>query len=172
MITDKQCIKCGQTKLLTEFYARIRDKNGYRNICKICWAKYASQYRLTEQGKLACRKAAIRFSKTEKAQACRNRYRQGKAYKNSQFPKHGITIAEYDELFEKQQGNCAICGLPEITRRLSIDHNHKTGEVRSLLCTHCNFVVGAIESDIFQKAVEYVNKYCSNEVKYSNSIGI
>lgn len=44
----------------------------------------------------------------------------------------------YDELAEIQGGVCGICGRPPGTRRLDIDHDHHTMEVRGLLCHHCN----------------------------------
>lgn len=51
---------------------------------------------------------------------------------------YGITIAEYDLLFEAQGGKCAICGGGTTKRHLAVDHNHKTGEIRGLLCGLCN----------------------------------
>ena len=53
-------------------------------------------------------------------------------------PRVRITLAEYTELLEKQGGGCAICESRPKTRRLHVDHNHKTGEVRGLLCMRCN----------------------------------
>src|SRR5207249_694982 len=50
----------------------------------------------------------------------------------------GVTDAEYDRLLAAQGGGCAICGNPPKTRRLHVDHDHKTGEVRGLLCHRCN----------------------------------
>jgi hypothetical protein len=50
----------------------------------------------------------------------------------------GISEDEYAELLERQGGVCAICGNPPKTRRLSVDHNHRTGKVRGLLCFRCN----------------------------------
>ena len=46
----------------------------------------------------------------------------------------GLPLAEYDALLAAQGGGCAICGNPPKTRRLHVDHDHKTGEVRGLLC--------------------------------------
>ena len=43
-----------------------------------------------------------------------------------------------DRLLAEQGGVCAICGNPPKTRRLSIDHDHKTGATRGLLCFRCN----------------------------------
>ena len=66
---------------------------------------------------------------------------------------YGITIAEYDEMFKAQGGVCAICGKPEKSRRISVDHDHATGRARGLLCTNCNVTLGKLELrfDAFMK---------------------
>lgn len=53
---------------------------------------------------------------------------------------YGITMEQYDELLEKQDHKCAICQKHEnqFKRKLHVDHDHHTGEVRGLLCYHCN----------------------------------
>jgi Autographiviridae endonuclease VII len=50
----------------------------------------------------------------------------------------GVTDDEYALLLEVQGGGCAICGAKPKTRRLHVDHDHKTGKVRGLLCHRCN----------------------------------
>src|SRR5437899_4206973 len=50
----------------------------------------------------------------------------------------GIPQEEYDERLAAQGGGCAICGNAPKTRRLHVDHDHKTGKVRGLLCHRCN----------------------------------
>jgi len=58
----------------------------------------------------------------------------------------GITLEDYDRMLEAQHGVCMICGRPPKHKRLAVDHNHKTGEPRSLLCDGCNrFVVFVLE---------------------------
>lgn len=60
---------------------------------------------------------------------------------------YGITREEYDELFAFQRGRCYICQRAPRTKRLAVDHDHRTGEVRGLLCAHnengCNRAVVA-----------------------------
>ncbi len=53
----------------------------------------------------------------------------------------------YNRFFEQQQGCCAICKKPWIegTRRMHLDHNHKTLELRGLLCFSCNYKLGWFE---------------------------
>jgi hypothetical protein len=49
-----------------------------------------------------------------------------------------LSEADYLALLDAQQGTCAICGHPPKTRRLAVDHDHKSGNVRGLLCHFCN----------------------------------
>jgi hypothetical protein len=50
----------------------------------------------------------------------------------------GLTLDDYNRLLEAQGGVCAICGGKPKTRRLHVDHDHKSGTVRGLLCFTCN----------------------------------
>lgn len=51
-----------------------------------------------------------------------------------------VTADQYTELLAHQGGVCAICGNPpkQGGRRLNVDHDHRTGQVRGLLCFVCN----------------------------------
>lgn len=49
-----------------------------------------------------------------------------------------ISLEEYDKILNFQNSTCAICGLPPKTGNLAVDHDHKTGLVRGLLCMWCN----------------------------------
>lgn len=53
---------------------------------------------------------------------------------------YGISVAQYNELLEKQNHSCALCGKHEDQEKhnLCVDHNHITGEIRGLLCRYCN----------------------------------
>jgi hypothetical protein len=50
----------------------------------------------------------------------------------------GVTDEQYEAMLERQGGGCAICGATPKTRRLHVDHEHRTGRVRGLLCHRCN----------------------------------
>lgn len=72
---------------------------------------------------------------------------------------YGITPEEYDEIFKSQDGKCAICHNKPKKIRLAVDHDHKSGLVRGLLCTHCNHkLLGAAHDniEILNRAVEYL----------------
>jgi Recombination endonuclease VII len=82
---------------------------------------------------------------------------------------YGITLDEYNLLFFKQGGLCAICGHPEWitdpytkqTKWLVLDHNHETGAPRELLCHRCNIVLGELETDrrVINKMLRYLKKH-------------
>ena len=58
--------------------------------------------------------------------------------------KFGLTEEIFGQMVINQGGKCAFCkGIPN--KRLSIDHCHKTGKVRGLLCNRCNMVLGQLE---------------------------
>ena len=86
--------------------------------------------------------------------------------------KFGITLADYDRMFEGQKGLCAICKDPErriesgIVTRLCVDHDHKTGKVRGLLCRRCNSAIGLVNDDIvmLSRCIEYLTSTNTNHV--------
>jgi len=76
---------------------------------------------------------------------------------------YGISLRDYDSMFERQNGRCAICGVhaDSLSVSLCVDHNHKTGKVRELLCRKCNFALGYMNDDIsiFKSALLYLEKH-------------
>jgi hypothetical protein len=73
---------------------------------------------------------------------------------------YGITDEEYWAIYEFQGGRCYICQRANGTKkRLSVDHDHKTGIVRGLLCTMCNkYTLGWARDciEFFKRAIEYL----------------
>lgn len=74
--------------------------------------------------------------------------------------KYNMSIEEYDAMLKKQKGRCAIC-RKKINGNLSVDHCHKTGKNRSLLCKACNNALGNIQDDIetAKAIVAYLRKH-------------
>jgi hypothetical protein len=75
---------------------------------------------------------------------------------------YGITPEQYHEMLEEQSGGCYLCRkTPTDNRKLDVDHNHKTGKIRALLCTRCNSLIGQFEADadLLNKVVDYFVKF-------------
>jgi hypothetical protein len=70
---------------------------------------------------------------------------------------YGISVEEYDRLFAEQDGRCAICSRTNPSGSLDVDHNHKTGAIRGLLCRRCNLLGGVIETN--PELVEKIKGY-------------
>ena len=81
----------------------------------------------------------------------------------------GINLQQFMEMHDKQDGKCAICGNPETdvvsktgqVRDLAVDHNHKTGQIRALLCRGCNQGLGNFQEDLsrLEAAVSYLKRF-------------
>lgn len=71
---------------------------------------------------------------------------------------YGLAPGQYDALLAAQGGRCAICRRATgKTRRLAVDHDHQTGEVRGLLCSPCNReLIGRHPPDALQRAIDYL----------------
>lgn len=77
--------------------------------------------------------------------------------------KYNITKDDYEIMFNKQEGKCAICGTIEPgagKEFFYIDHNHNTNAIRGLLCLSCNFGIGAFKDkkELLINAISYLEK--------------
>lgn len=69
--------------------------------------------------------------------------------------RYGLTPADVAKMLADQGGVCAICG--EVPKKLRVDHNHKTGKVRGILCHRCNLMIAGIEeSEFYERAIAYL----------------
>ena len=73
---------------------------------------------------------------------------------------YGIDVEYYNQLLSKQNGKCAICGKTPDKINLSVDHDHKTGKIRGLLCKDCNFGIAHFKDNIILLggAIDYLKK--------------
>ena len=76
---------------------------------------------------------------------------------------YGLSVADYDELFSQQHGQCAICGstgTKKVHAFLFVDHDHSTGAIRGLLCNSCNRAIGLLKdnADTLRKAADYIDR--------------
>jgi hypothetical protein len=141
---DPEKRKANNRKLNKEYYDRIRSQK-------------TPQYERMLDGQNSRQKEWVKNLTAEEREvylrSCANRRMKRK---------YGIGVEEFDRMSANQKGLCSICGKPQQHGwRLAIDHNHKTGQVRDLLCTRCNTVIGHMEDDIklLQSAIKYLRKH-------------
>lgn len=92
----------------------------------------------------------------------------------------GLTSEEYETKLREQGGVCAVCSKPDGQdlhspnkyKRLSVDHNHKTGMIRGLLCNDCNRSIGQLQDSpaLLRRAAEYLEKY-ERELEIASALG-
>ena len=89
-------------------------------------------------------------------------YNEANRIRNKLRDAYGLTPGQYDAMVVACKGVCEMCGKPERqAKRLAVDHNHKTGVVRGLLCHHCNCGLGHFNDSIedLEKAIAYLKKF-------------
>jgi Recombination endonuclease VII len=160
----KICSRCKNYKELTEFSKHRGHNDGLNSWCKKC----RSEFRKKPENRNKDRILGILWRKKnpEKAKEQSRKARERHPDKSRKFflkDLYGMTIEQYNLLFEKQQGKCAICERhqSELTKRLHVDHNHNTGKTRGLLCHYCNTALGSFKEDItlLNKAIEYLKNH-------------
>lgn len=80
---------------------------------------------------------------------------------------YNITLSDYQLLLKKQNGKCEICERHETiklrgkVKNLAVDHDHKSGKVRGLLCSACNRAIGYFGEDIkvLESALIYLKRH-------------
>ena len=81
--------------------------------------------------------------------------------------RYGITIKDYDKMYEDQNGKCAICKKEKtIKNNFYVDHCHKTKKVRGLLCMRCNSGIGYFKDNtqLMKKAIEYLKESTKDDI--------
>ncbi len=139
----KWCGRCQRWLPLTHFSANRIKWDGLQERCDECRKTHYS-----EVGK---------FTKTIPPLEVRRQRHRIQVIKS-----YGITEEEFNSMLERQEGKCAICGTTDWGKPSpSIDHDHKTGKVRALLCNRCNRVLGLAEDspELLSMMSNYLKKY-------------
>lgn len=150
----KICSICHEVKPVEEFSLR---KNGKRRSdCKECSRIRAREYYWKNPKERARKRREWYANNKERGKAVDLKCRFKKYY--------GITLEQYDEMILAQENKCAICGTSSPGgpgKRLCVDHNHITGQIRGLLCQKCNTLLGLSDDNpvILWKAIKYLEKY-------------
>ena len=131
----KQCTSCKEIKPKSQFLKDSKTKDGLRYECKLC---HNLRNRLWHKN---------------------NKERGKNTYLKRQY---GITLQEKLEMVKSQDNKCGICQNEfKDTKDTCVDHNHATGQVRELLCNHCNSAIGLFKenTETLKSAVIYLKKY-------------
>jgi hypothetical protein len=130
---EQKCRECGEVKPYNEYHWES-DKGRYRYRCRSCVYAQSKAYWRAEG------------SERQRARQLQKKY--------------GITVAEFDAMLAAQRGGCAICSaaVNPNARSLAVDHCHKTGKVRGILCGRCNLAIGQFDDDpdLLRRAVMYL----------------
>jgi Autographiviridae endonuclease VII len=171
----KRCSRCGEFKALEAFYRATANPDGRRPDCKACSdARRKRRYLENPQREIERVRAWQRANPQRvRAWAARNRDKRLRKLRETHLRnKFGLTVEEYDEILEAQDGVCALCdSLPTPGISLHVDHDHGTGEIRGLLCVRCNNALGLFreDPDLLKRAVRYVTadaKHRSQRMKW------
>ncbi len=135
---------CKTEKPVEEFPVHNGTKDRLHSLCRICKNASQKKYMNSQKGKDTIRMAHLRRS-------------------------YGITQEQYDEILTAQGGGCAICGTKTNPDKrasvFAIDHCHKTGRIRGLLCSQCNALLGLAKDtpEILELACRYLKRFYSHK---------
>lgn len=138
----KTCSRCSETKAVGDFHRRTRSPDGRSPECAACNIKVQAAYR------------------TKNPEAHRRGSRRWRL-KNV----YNTTEEQVEQMTADQGGKCAICDLEG---PLVIDHDHKTGQVRWMLCRRCNLALGHFDDDPVRiaRAAGMLDKWLADYAKY------
>ncbi len=144
---QKKCYKCKKYK--TKFQKNKLLKDGLKSYCSDCENKRGKEFRIKNKQKLS-KKAKEKYEKHKDLFVHRKLLRV-----------FGVGLDDYKMLLKKQNNKCAICKKRnQQKKRFNIDHDHKTGKIRGLLCMKCNVGLGAFEDNIvfLKESIKYLKK--------------
>ena len=141
----KKCPRCEQTKPLTEYHVRKSRGGQPASRCKSCSRDAHREWRRKQPDYDKRRYQVVKVETRER----------------HLVRKYGVGLADYNAMLAAQGGKCAICYATEASQRygvLHVDHCHKTGAVRGLLCRGCNHMLGVVNDEpaALARAIAYL----------------
>ncbi len=166
----KTCSRCKETKDISLFTQVKHIKSGYGARCKACTNELSRNYRKQNPDKVTRWHKSYYDNNKERAAAASLEWQRNNKDKVRWIQlksNHGITKEQWEEIYAKQNGACAICDLS--TYDLHVDHDHAccSGRrscgmcIRGLLCGSCNRAMGLIKDnkETAKKMIEYLTNF-------------
>lgn len=157
----KICRTCGESKPPADYYRAKENRDGLNRACKTCEKKRAVQWHKDNREK--SREATRRFKQNNPDKIAAYNKSPGKRRSQHKYDlrtRYGLEITEYEAMVAEQSGACAACGdVPD--RMLVVDHCHKSGRVRGLLCRPCNTALGFMGDDpvLLRRLAEFATQH-------------
>lgn len=180
----KTCSKCKIPKCLNDFGKNKSRADGHQGRCKQCFSQlnkiwsinnlekkkqYSKEYYGLNLDKYKLLNEKRYIDNPEKHRNASKQWRlnnlekhRGNQLKSRFWPNSSWqeALKSYQSLFNDQKGLCGCCQKPQsdFKKRFAVDHCHKTGKIRGLLCATCNKGIGLLQdnSDIVYKAFQYL----------------
>jgi hypothetical protein len=158
-VIGKICRGCGDDKPFSEYTKARQNTSGYHAQCKDCTRAVQKKYREAnpEKGKeydRRWRENTAVYREQMKPDYLSAEYRKStqlaRGWTNFLEKTYRVTPAEFYAMLESQSGGCAICGRKDSgakNRQMHLDHCHKTGKNRGILCHSCNVGLGNFKDD-------------------------
>lgn len=151
----RKCEKCGTEKELLEnnFRPHGTGHEGFRYTCRECERIAIKNLRAANPERYAAQSREWSKTHPEQRNATKRQWRLNnpRTYKSSVLKRtYGITLEQYEAMHIAQAGVCAICKTSTTgaeNRKLFVDHCHRTGKVRGLLCGKCNSTLGFMKDN-------------------------
>lgn len=159
----KKCTKCKRILPISSFSKQRGGRDGLRSICRECNNAAGHKRYAADPAKTQATTRKWQAANPDRVQAYRKRAvgkygpaDRERAWCQKIWRRYGLRPADYWQLFAQQEGVCGMCGKPEMTTtatgkgppmKMSIDHDHQSGEIRGLLCSKCNHGLGCLNDD-------------------------
>jgi hypothetical protein len=125
-------------------------KDALNKRARATWHKIKHTQKSKDARKKTYLKNKDKYLECSKKWYWNNRDRRNKIRRKWELKQYGITIEQYDEMYQKQEGKCLICsGTNTRGYTLAVDHNHTTKVVRGLLCSSCNSAIGLMKDSTY-----------------------
>jgi len=173
-MSTKVCSVCKEVKEVSEYNKDIHRTDKLCNKCRHCCKVAHKKYRETNRSALQKSKADYYLDNKDKCLSKQRAYMRESVnkykWKVANIKRlYGLSEDSYRDLIESQRNCCGICGkfftMEGQKDSPNIDHNHSTGEVRGLLCSNCNVMLGYAQdsSEILMRGATYLMSKQNNK---------